>query len=142
MPTRFKYTQVEPQSYALTASEILAATDAELNQYIPVKKYAPYRQDKKDGWDRTRTDRLKELKGAVSERTKVLFGDLADTSGAGEVRVKKRKGKKERMKEKEAVDSKPDEVAVAETMVVTREENVQPSKKRRRKHKKQVPLAS
>ncbi|KII95576.1 hypothetical protein PLICRDRAFT_170210 [Plicaturopsis crispa FD-325 SS-3] len=94
-PTRFKYTPVLPSSFALTPAEILTATDAELNQYISVKKYAPYR--KGGGWDEGRVERLKELKGKVGERLPAVVG-----SGAGQGQeVKKRKGKKERMKMKE-----------------------------------------
>ncbi|KAF8891880.1 KRI1-like family C-terminal-domain-containing protein [Infundibulicybe gibba] len=44
MPTRFKYVPVQPQSFALSPVEILMATDQELNEYMSVKKYAPYRK--------------------------------------------------------------------------------------------------
>ncbi|KAK7691350.1 hypothetical protein QCA50_004746 [Cerrena zonata] len=47
IPTRFKYTKVQPQTFALTPEEILLATDAELNQYMGIKKYAPYRKGRK-----------------------------------------------------------------------------------------------
>ncbi|KAH9949270.1 KRI1-like family C-terminal-domain-containing protein [Amylocystis lapponica] len=88
LPTRFKYTKVEPQSFALTPAEILMATDAELNSYIGIKKYAPYRREGKGKqWDNNRVSRLKELKTKLSER------------GLSE-KVKKRKGKKERMRER------------------------------------------
>jgi protein KRI1 len=104
MPTRFKYTPVRPQSFALTSAEILMATDTELNQYLSVKKYAPYRKD--NNWDQTRGDRLKELKQSVAERSKGAYGMGMSGSeptpdGDGE-RVKKRKGKKERLKMKAA----------------------------------------
>ncbi len=96
MPTRFKYTPVQAQSFALTPAEILMATDAELNQYLSVKKYAPYRKDNK--WDKTRGDRLKELKQSVVERSKSTYGmDGGDANGE---KTKKRKGKKERQKMK------------------------------------------
>ena len=100
MPTRFKYTSVQPQSFALTPAEILMATDAELNQYLSVKKYAPYRKD--NNWDKARGDRLKELKAAVSGRTGRGLGwsDGGGSAGATTEPVKKRKGKKERMKMK------------------------------------------
>lgn len=130
MPTRFKYAQVEPISYALSAAEILAATDAELNQYIPVKKYATYR-DRSDRWDRGRVDRLKELKGIVGERAKALFGEQ-DSKGGFSERVKKRKGKKERLKEKQ-------DIQIVEAVVApepnVRDEVGQPSTKRRKRKK-------
>ncbi|KAJ6590018.1 KRI1-like family C-terminal-domain-containing protein [Mycena vulgaris] len=98
MPTRFHYTSVAPQTFGLTPVEILLAKDAELNEYMSVKKYAPYRADNKAGWDKNRGDRLRELKGKVKERTGGL--DL-DVPGRDQVK-KKRKGKKERQKEKGA----------------------------------------
>jgi protein KRI1 len=90
MPTRFKYATVQPQSFALTPSEILMATDAELNQYLSVKRYAPYRKEGR--WDNTRNDRLKELKGKLAERSEKTDEDAED----GEKKRPRRKGKKER----------------------------------------------
>lgn len=52
--TRFKYRQVEPASYGLEVDEILQADDAELNQFVSLRKLAPYsdnhrRKRRKDG---------------------------------------------------------------------------------------------
>ncbi|XP_010256656.1 PREDICTED: protein KRI1 homolog [Nelumbo nucifera] len=44
LKTRFKYTSVLPQRYGLGASEILMMDDKELNQYVSLKKIAPYRE--------------------------------------------------------------------------------------------------
>jgi protein KRI1 len=90
MPTRFKYATVQSQSFALTPSEILMATDAELNQYLSVKRYAPYRKEGR--WDNTRNDRLKELKGKLAERS----GQTGEDAEDGEKKIPRRKGKKER----------------------------------------------
>ncbi|KAG6866685.1 hypothetical protein C0991_000795 [Blastosporella zonata] len=107
LPTRFKYVPVQPQNFALTPAEILMATDQELNEYMSVKKYAPYRQEMK--WDSKRNDRLKELKSKISVRSPgFATGTTRDREG-GDKSAKKRKGKKERMKSKaaeEAEDSK------------------------------------
>ena len=98
MPTRFKYTKVDPQSFSLTPVEILMATDAELNSYMGIKKYAPYRKEGKGKtWDRNRTARLAELKTKLKERG---LGVDDVTRDGKEPSVKKRKGKKERQKEK------------------------------------------
>lgn len=99
LPTRFHYTSVAPQKFGLSPVEILLAKDSELNEYMSVKKYAPYRADNKAGWDNTRNDRLRELKGKVKERMGGI--DVVERGGGGDGQVKKkRKGKKERMKEK------------------------------------------
>ncbi|CCM05885.1 uncharacterized protein FIBRA_08122 [Fibroporia radiculosa] len=98
MPTRFKYAPVAPQTYGLTPTEILLATDAELNSYVGIKKYAPYRKDGKGKqWDNTRNDRLQELRGKLRERGIDSTGGGADAKGE---KGKKRKGKKERMRER------------------------------------------
>lgn len=96
MPTRFHYTSVAPETFSLTPAEILLAKDSELNEYMSVKKYAPYRANNKAGWDHSRVERLRDFKGKVKER----MGDLVvDPGQDGQVK-KKRKGKKERMKAK------------------------------------------
>ncbi|CAM9675185.1 unnamed protein product, partial [Phaeothamnion confervicola] len=44
LPCRFKYRSVKPDSFGLEIDELLVADDAALNQYISVKKLAPYRE--------------------------------------------------------------------------------------------------
>ncbi|KAF7297860.1 Kri1-C domain-containing protein [Mycena chlorophos] len=134
-PTRFHYTSVAPQSYALTASEILQAKDAELNEYMGIKKYAPYRQE---GWDKNRNERLKEFKGKIQERMGAS-GAGAQEGGDG-LAKKKRKGKKERMREKAEADAtetgikrKREDDGDAEDAAPT-----EGSKKKRRRKKKDV----
>ncbi|KAJ2730747.1 Ribosome biogenesis protein Kri1 [Coemansia sp. BCRC 34962] len=45
LPTRFKYSKVKAVDYGLTPAEILLADDKYLNEYVSVKKIAPYRPD-------------------------------------------------------------------------------------------------
>ncbi|XP_057504913.1 protein kri1 [Actinidia eriantha] len=42
--TRFKYKEVGAKTYGLSAEEILMLDDKELNQYVSIKKLAPYRE--------------------------------------------------------------------------------------------------
>ncbi len=72
------------------------ATDKELNEYVSVKKYAPYKQDKLDKhrFSKTNQEKLRALKSKVVERT----GGVSSFGAATE--KKKRKGKKERTKMK------------------------------------------
>jgi protein KRI1 len=76
------------------------ATDQELNEYMSVKKYAPYRQDKSNPqrWNKKTQDKLHELKAKVGERAGTSFIDGSRGQGRVEEKAKKRKGKKERMK--------------------------------------------
>jgi protein KRI1 len=79
------------------------ATDKELNEYMSVKKYAPYRLAKADKhrFGPAQQEKLRDLKSKVAERTGggIGFGDGAER----EVKQKKRKGKKERMRMKAEV---------------------------------------
>jgi len=141
IPTRFHYTPVAPSSFALTPVEILLATDKELNEYVSVKKYAPYR--KSGGiWDKGRNERLTEFKQKLGVRRwgRGNDGDIEEQE-EGE-KKKKRKGKKERSKMKAAVAAgeeegmqenskrkRPDEDQEAEST----EEAVNKKRKRRKK---------
>ena len=125
------------------------ADDKDLNQYMGIKKYAPYR---KGGiWDNQRPERLKEFRENLS--TKRAKGN--DESGG--VQVKKRKGKKERQKAKAAVASvagpetqEPLEVGgiekrkrePSETIKAEMGAEENSSKKRKRRHKKVSQSAS
>ncbi|PIA54395.1 hypothetical protein AQUCO_00900737v1 [Aquilegia coerulea] len=44
LKTRFKYTSVPPQRYGLSPAELLTTDEKELNQYVSLKKLAPYRE--------------------------------------------------------------------------------------------------
>ena len=43
LPTRFKYRKVEGDSFGLDPVDILKAEDKDLNEFISLKKLAPYR---------------------------------------------------------------------------------------------------
>ncbi|CEL56581.1 Protein kri1 OS=Schizosaccharomyces pombe (strain 972 / ATCC 24843) GN=kri1 PE=1 SV=1 [Rhizoctonia solani AG-1 IB] len=127
MPTHFRYSRVQPSTYGLTPGEILAATDAELNTYIGLKRLAPYQ---KDMFDHRRPEKLKEFKKSLGARGAYdAWG--TEATGHSDARVKKRKGKKERQKEKAIA-------AMDETIKQEQEQEEEgpKSKKRKRKHKK------
>ncbi|PUZ65454.1 hypothetical protein GQ55_3G224100 [Panicum hallii var. hallii] len=44
LKTRFKYKKVNPNSFGLSTYDILASDDKDLNQYVSMKKLAPYRE--------------------------------------------------------------------------------------------------
>jgi len=126
MPTRFSYAKVAPSSFALTPAEILMATDGELKAYMSMKKFATYRKSKE--WDKTRPERLRELKEAIAKRSGAA-GGILDTAGAEpELGRKKRKGKKERAKAKDGAE-------VPAGQLISEEGNPGPKRKRRKKSK-------
>ncbi|KAH3679895.1 hypothetical protein WICMUC_000638 [Wickerhamomyces mucosus] len=58
----FKYREVSPESFGLTTREILIADDAELNEFIGLKKFAPYRPKEQRVKDRRKYAKKKQLK--------------------------------------------------------------------------------
>jgi len=94
---------VAPQAYSLTPEEILLATNKELNEFMSIKRYAPYKNDA-GKWDAQRHQKLKELKRKLVERSRNsgwLVKDSRDSGiNEGERKSKKRKGKKERLRAK------------------------------------------
>jgi protein KRI1 len=103
MPTHFRYAPVAQAPYGLSASEILLADDKDLNEYVGLKKLAPYRKQR-DTWDAKRGERLREFKKKVSGRLEETGANDATMEHLvdGEHKAKKRKGKKERTREKAA----------------------------------------
>ena len=112
----------------MTPTEILLADDKDLNEYVGLKKLAPYRKQR-DMWDAKRSERLREFKMKLSERVSGVGVDFNEGEH-GKNKTKKRKGKKERMRER-AVH------APVETDVVADErETDEPVRKKRRRQKK------
>ncbi|KAH9047329.1 hypothetical protein EDB84DRAFT_1619218 [Lactarius hengduanensis] len=132
MPTRFRYNTAAKSSYGLTPTEILLADDKDLNEYVGLKKLAPYRKQR-DMWDAKRGERLGEFKKKLSEHAGGVGLDLNENEHSN--KAKKRKGKKERMREKAAH-------APAEADAVTDEGATdEPVKKKRRRQKRSGQLA-
>lgn len=126
------------------------ANDKDLNQYMGIKKYAPYR--KGGNWDKQRPERLKEL------REKMIVKRAKGNDEDGGAQMKKRKGKKERQRLKATEAGvvapepqeplefggtkkrKPEEPSEATKVETGAEENS--LKKRRRRHNKSSQSAS
>lgn len=78
--TRFKYTRTAPQSFGLTPTEILLATDAELNSLVSIKHMQPYRRG---GLGRAGVGlgrRVRDLKMKLARRR---WGEEGERSEAG-----------------------------------------------------------
>ena len=129
IPTRFRYTTTPKISYGLTPTEILLADEKDLNEYVGVKKLAPYRKQR-DTWDAKRNERLHEFKKKVSGRVSAMGTDEGGHRDDGKNRMKKRKGKKERMREKAAT------VPLEADAVASEGATDEPTKKKRRRQKK------
>jgi len=133
-PTRFRYVPVGKTTYELTPAEILLADDKDLNEYVGLKKLAPYRKQR-ETWDAKRGERLHEFKNKVSARLRDAGADVvaAEHSADGERKAKKRKGKKERMREKAAQGPEEAEVG-GEVKTKATDSSRQSDKHTKRRH--------
>ncbi|KAL8477748.1 hypothetical protein ACS0TY_029885 [Phlomoides rotata] len=69
LKTRFKYRQVNPKRYGLSPEEILMMDEKDLNQYVSLKKLAPYREKE---WS---VPRIKKLQ--IKQNEKLHNGDAS-----------------------------------------------------------------
>ncbi|XAR57661.1 hypothetical protein NMG60_11025901 [Bertholletia excelsa] len=87
--TRFKYREVKPKRYGLTAEEIIMMDDKELNQYVSLKKLAPYKEKE---WKVPRNKMVDQ-----KQRVKLLLQGKASNdqkTGKNTMKVDEKKSKK------------------------------------------------
>jgi len=70
-PSRFRYRETSPTTYGLSALDILMADDAQLNQYVGLKKLASFRDAEKKKKDKKRLGK----KARLREWRKDAFGN-------------------------------------------------------------------
>jgi protein KRI1 len=152
MPTRFKYRQVEKNSYGLSTEEILFARDATLKQFVSLKKMAPYSEQGEHMTDSRRRRRFREMlqkdlddeaelatqqgEAGAQQVSSQAEEDVEDTSGKKKKRRRLKKGNREDEKteapdEKTAKEDKTNETGADEST-----EEPKAKKRRRKKNKK------
>ncbi|KAJ1819706.1 Ribosome biogenesis protein Kri1 [Coemansia sp. RSA 2675] len=114
LPTRFKYSKVKAVDYGLTPAEILLADDKYLNEYVSVKKIAPYRPDWKIDDDLSKYASKKRMiyvkKKAANTRSeweKEAKALQASTSKKRAAKSDDTKAAKKSKKAKDGVEAKP-----------------------------------
>lgn len=70
--TKFQYIEVEKDSFGLTNDDLLYADDKLLNQYVSIKKLAPYR-DGQITIKKSKADKLIELIRKSTKKNKKLI---------------------------------------------------------------------
>lgn len=60
-PNKFRYREVSPESFGLSTREIFLADDLELNKFISIKKFAPYRSKDQAIKDKRKFTKKKHL---------------------------------------------------------------------------------
>lgn len=85
LKTRFKYRPVKAKRFGLAPAELLTMEDKELNQYVPLKKIAPYREKE---WKVSRMKML-QLKDVPKSNKKTKFDNKEKVEGESDDRKKK-----------------------------------------------------
>lgn len=84
LKTRFKYKPVKAMRYGLTPEEVFTFDDKDLNQYVPLKKLAPYREDE---W---KVRRIKTIQLKLKTKNN---GDTSHSAKEDRKKKKRRDGK-------------------------------------------------
>ncbi|GAV52834.1 hypothetical protein ZYGR_0AI01160 [Zygosaccharomyces rouxii] len=91
---KFRYREVSPESFGLTARDIFAADDSELNKYIGLKKFAPYRAKELKNKDKRKAAKPRRLKEWRKEVFHNEDGPLLESAAQGEQPTSHKKSSK------------------------------------------------
>lgn len=155
MPTRFKYRQVEANSYGLSTAEILGARDSTLKQFVSLKKLAPYSELEYFVGSKKRRRFREIVKQELEEETnksaenatptdeaEAMEGEIVDESIKKKSRRRLKKGSKQK-KESDTADNKETRsVEEANDPVLQEEGAVEPKKKSTNPHVSNSPTSS
>lgn len=93
---KFRYREVSPESFGLTTRDIFAADDTQLNQYIGLKKFAPYRAKELRAKDKRKVTKSKRLR----DWRKDVFNGEEPNLQDDEIQIPVDKGKKQSHKKR------------------------------------------
>ncbi|QLL33329.1 hypothetical protein HG536_0E02400 [Torulaspora globosa] len=94
---KFRYREVSPESFGLTTRDIFAADDTQLNQYIGLKKLAPYRSKEQKAKDKRKVTKAKRLR---EWRKEIFRGEDQLDVQSDEIKIPVDKAKKTSHKKK------------------------------------------
>lgn len=103
---KFKYRDVSPDSFGLTARDILLAEDKDLNRFIGIKKLATYRDEDKKEKDRKKfgkKKRVKEWRMSVFNSKESPDDELVEKIWAEKQKGNKRSGSDKPKRKKQKV---------------------------------------
>ncbi|CAG8594429.1 8945_t:CDS:2, partial [Scutellospora calospora] len=93
-PTRFKYKNVERSSFGLTPVEFFLADDKDLNEYVSLKKIAPFRPKNLAREDVKKYSKKKRLQ-QFRKKLEILEESNPPTDKAWSIKSAKRKNQQQ-----------------------------------------------
>eukprot|EP01034_Spumella_vulgaris_P026860 gene26860-33506_t len=135
IPCRFKYKQVEPESYGLTSEDILLAEDSELNSFVSLKHISAYNLTGYGRSDHEISKKRKKLRTTLKER---LAREALEAEAAGrEIKglAKKSKKDKKNTTEEENIEDGEGEGEVKSSVTPVEEVEEGGGKKKRKRRK-------
>ena len=97
IPCRFKYRKVASTTYGLTLDDILAADDKKLNEFVSLKKLAPYRPPEKEQADIQKYSKKKRLRKFYEDQKE---GEKSNIKMNDKKSIKKQEKSQDKIEEK------------------------------------------
>ncbi|CAG5103584.1 Oidioi.mRNA.OKI2018_I69.chr1.g838.t1.cds [Oikopleura dioica] len=135
---KFRYREVDKEDYGLTADELLNATDAELNQWVGLKRVTQWKDDgftKNKFWTNP-----KKIEAKKKQIFKSIYGDEYEVEKAQEPKKNRKINSKRRrkLKERQLLEEGEDQEEKSEEEPAQEVEKKEKKIKKKRKHKGQL----
>jgi len=119
IPTRFKYRQVEPNSYGISTQDILFARDATLKGFVSLKQMAPYQEESEHQVGYKKRKRFQTmLQKDISESAKEEgISELIPSHDDEQDLSVKKKRRRQKKREKTVLESHVEERTVGDSHI-------------------------
>ena len=92
IPCRFKYKQVEPESFGLDTQDILLADDEELNKFVSLKHLSTYKKRDWSAYEDQVKKKRRKLRATLKERLSMVEEERRKVGGEGEEEEEEEEG--------------------------------------------------
>ncbi|KAI8604609.1 KRI1-like family C-terminal-domain-containing protein [Dissophora ornata] len=128
LPTRFKYHKVKSSAFGLTPVEILLADDKDLNEFVSLKKFAPYRRTDEQEADIQKYSKKNRVQ-MFRHKLKSQIKDQELDKDWDPVKRRKKELEKREREEKAALEAKEEEEGDGEEKKKSKKKNKEKKRK-------------